>query len=446
MKNLSPFSYKNLFQNHVFRFLQRVLTPCEIKGNHAIAVSAGVDSMALLWLAKKLFEENKIGPIRVLFVHHHTRDGQDDDEKLVRDFCKTHNIPFKKLDAFNLGSSQGNFEARARKIRRELLSQDVRAHERLWLGHQIDDSYEWSLMQRYRSGAPRSSLGIPVRNGKIVRPFLCVTKAQVRRLAQFEKIPFREDPTNVDIRHLRNFLRGEVVPILKKKFPNYLKHYVSHANYMAMLLHLGLKRVSNTKIYAYADGAMLVGEDFSQFQIQELIHHYSTSDRGEIASQIIKMLKAIDNQKKGPFYFSGGIRAYYNHRQLLIYHQRFKNNDEIITQTLAKLTDTDLLSLPQFNREDLIRSWTNFVARPDAMKDMPGLILVLESKNICKTLNTSVNEILYPKLSELIKSRGFSLMSCLKCVDTWKAKEEKLPKALRILPLWTLSNLFTFQE
>lgn len=446
MKNLSPVSYQNLFLKHVHRFLQRILTPREIKGGHVIAVSAGVDSMTLLWLAQKLHEQKKIGPIRVLFVHHHTRDGQDEDAKLVREFCDHNQIPFKILDAFNLDTSVGNFEARARKVRRDLLNQNVTSHERLWLGHQIDDSYEWSLMQRYRSGAPRSSLGIPVRNGRIARPFLCVTKAQIRRLAKNEKIPFREDPTNTDTRHLRNFLRGEIVPILQKKFPNYLKHYVSHANYMAMLLHLGLNRVSNTKIYAYADGAMLVGADFSQFQIQELIHNYSTTDRGEIASQIVKMLKAIDNQKKGPFYFSGGIRAFHNHRQLLIYHQRLKNNDEIVARTLSKLSDTDLFSLPHFSREDLMRSWTNFVARPDAMKDMPGLVLVLESKNICKTLNTSVHEPLYPELSKLIKSRGFALMSCLKCVDMWKQKDKKLPKTLRILPLWTLSNLFTFQE
>lgn len=445
MKNLSPMGYQNLFLKHVHRFLQRILTPCEIKAGHVIGVSGGVDSMTLLWLAQKLHQQNKIGPIRVLFVHHHTRDGQDEDAQLVQEFCNEHQIPFKILDAFNLDSSRGNFEARARKMRRDLLIQDVDNKERLWLGHQIDDSYEWSLMQRYRSGAPRSSLGIPVRNGRIVRPFLAVTKAQIRKLAKNEGIPFREDPTNTDTRHLRNFLRGEIVPILKKKFPNYLKHYVSHANYMAMLLHLGLNRVSNTKIYAYADGAMLVGQDFSQFQIQELIHNYSTSDRGEIASQIVKMLKAIDNQKKGPFYFSGGIRAYYNHRQLILFHQRLKNNDENVARTLAKLSDTDLFSLPQFSREDLMRSWTNFLARPDAMKDMPGLVLVLENKNICKTLNTSVYEPLYPQLSEMIKSRGFALMSCLKCMDVWKQKENKLPDSLRLLPLWTLSNLFTFQ-
>src|SRR4051794_22044041 len=99
MNTLSPTSYRALFFKHVFRFLGNVASQKELEGSHVVAVSGGVDSMVLLWFAHGLFKQGKIGPIRAIFIHHHTRPGQDYDAKLVKDFCELNQIPFKILDA-----------------------------------------------------------------------------------------------------------------------------------------------------------------------------------------------------------------------------------------------------------------------------------------------------------------------------------------------------------
>src|SRR5665647_1796082 len=121
MKKLSPIAYRALFFKHVWRFLGNVTTARELQASHAIAVSGGLDSMTLLWVAKSLHEQGKIGPVRALFVHHHTRDGQNDEMEVIRKFCKQENIPFKALHVQGLNIHEGNFEARARSKRRELL-------------------------------------------------------------------------------------------------------------------------------------------------------------------------------------------------------------------------------------------------------------------------------------------------------------------------------------
>jgi tRNA(Ile)-lysidine synthase len=446
MKMISSTSFRALFLKHVYRFLGNIASAREIQGAHVIAVSGGLDSMTLLWLANVLFKQGKLGHIRAVFIHHHTRPGQDYDAQLIQSFCEQHDIPFEILHMKGLDALMGNFEDRARKLRRELLLKNLRGKECLWLGHHLDDSYEWSLMQRHRSNQPKSSLGIPARNGRIIRPFQCVSKEQLLKLSRYEKIIFREDPTNGDIRFERNYLRQEVIPRIKKRYPQYLKHYAYYSNYLAMILHLNItNRIDGNQIYVYEQGAIIEGRHFSQFQILELIHTYSKSQRGEITSQILKMLKAIDNGKKGPFHFSGQTEAYYSHHLMMIYSQKMRNYDSTIAKVLATINTDQLEILPLFSWKDLHRTWTNLLKASDAMMNMPGYVLVLENKSVCKTLNTSVQDSLFPEVSKIVQEKQLCFITSLKCLENWKKKKDKLPDKLRLLPLWTLANLFSSQ-
>lgn len=399
--------------------------------------------MALLWFGKQLRDQKKIGSLRAVFVHHHTRTGQDADSQIVQHFCDYANIPFKILHVSGLEGSDSNFENKARNKRRDLLLGDLKKDECLWMGHHLDDSHEWSLMQRYRSNSPKSTLGIPVRNGPIVRPFLCVSRSQLEQLVKNEAITFREDPSNADTKFDRNYIRHQLIPVMRKRYPQFLKHYAYLSNYLATIQNLNVSnRVDSSQIYVYENGAVLQGHYFSQLRIQELILAYSKAGRGEITSQIIKMLRAIDNGKKGPFHFSGRTEAYYSHDLLMIYNQGLKNYDAQIAEVLCGISDGDLEKFPVFSYQDLERTWENLKKTPDAMLNMPGIVLILESKSICKTLNANSYDSLFPKVSQVMVGRKMCFMTSMKCLAMWKRKKEKLPEKLRIIPLWSLSNLF----
>ncbi|MFA5584655.1 MAG: hypothetical protein WDA09_10620, partial [Bacteriovoracaceae bacterium] len=64
MKKLSPVIYRQLFFKHLWRFLKNVASTHELNGHHMVAVSGGMDSMALLWVAKTLHQQGMIGPVR----------------------------------------------------------------------------------------------------------------------------------------------------------------------------------------------------------------------------------------------------------------------------------------------------------------------------------------------------------------------------------------------
>ncbi|MFL5784325.1 MAG: tRNA lysidine(34) synthetase TilS [Bacteriovoracaceae bacterium] len=446
MKKISPVAYKSLFLKHSEKFLRAVATLRELEESHAVAVSGGLDSMTLLWFAHHLSIEGIIGPVRAIFIHHKTRSGQDEDQKVVEKFCREEGISLTVLEAEGL-STGANFEGRARKIRRELLLNELSQGELLWLGHHLNDSYEWAIMQRNRSSRIKTTLGIPVRNGRIIRPFLCVSRKQIERVAKFEGIPFREDPTNNDLRYDRNFVRKKIVANIAKRYPKYLKHYVNISNGAAMNMNQNiLRKGSLTEVYVYEDGAVLVGQRFDVIQIQELMHSYSSADRGELVGPIGRMLDAIRNGKKGPFQFSGGLEAYHSHHLLMIYRKGMKNSDHSIAELLRSLSTNVLENIASYSRPELENSFRHSLNNPHAMCDMPGLVLVLENNNICKTLNTSVFDVRFPEVSRVCQERGLRFLTFTKCLERWKSHRKNLPERLHLLPLSNLSNLFSSQQ
>lgn len=446
MKKLGPIEYRTLFFKHVERFLSQIATSSELAGPHAVAVSGGLDSMTLLWFAQTLSKQGKIGPVRAIYVHHQTRSGQDEDQKLVEKFCREEGVQLSVIKLEGLKAHKGNFEARARKGRREACLTELKDRELLWVGHHLDDSFEWNFMQRFRSNNPKSTIGIPVRNRRIIRPFLCVTRAQIKKLSRFEGISYLDDPTNFDVKHDRNFVRLKIIPLIRERYPKYLKFYAHFANFSALMLNINLLNHGESDLFAYRDGAALIGKKFSQMQVQELIHAYSRADRGQIITPIERMLKAIDNGKKGPFHFSGGMEASFSHGLLMFYHQGMKNNDEAVAGVLRTLSRETLQSLPVFTRAELQIAWKNLLRDSDALGNLPGLVLVIESDSLCKTLNTSVYDPMFPAVSKVCQEKGLRFITFLKCLDVWKQKKEKLPERLRLVPLLSLSNLFPSQE
>ena len=130
----------------------------------------------------------------------------------------------------------------------------------------------------------------------------------------------------------------------------------------------------------------------------------------------------------------------------MIYRQGLKNYDESIAGFLKTLSKNTLLLIATFKKAELEQAWKNLLESSDALMNLPGLMLVMESDSICKTLNTSVFDPLFPNVSRVCKEKGLRFMTMQKCLDVWMQKKEKLPETLRLIPLYNLSNLFTFQE
>lgn len=182
------------------------------------AVSGGADSMALASILNSLCQELKF---RLAIAHydHRIRASGDEERALVRQFAKSLAIPFYSAsgDVREQAAATGDtLEEAGRKARYRFLSgvaDEIKA-ERIATGHSKDDQAETVMMRILHGTGIRGLAGIPTRRGRIIRPLLCISRADARGYCDEMGIHYIDDPTNDDTRIMRNRIRHELFPLL----------------------------------------------------------------------------------------------------------------------------------------------------------------------------------------------------------------------------------------
>ncbi len=332
--------------NHVYRFMSSVNHLRE--SSISVALSGGVDSVVLLYTLKWL-EVNFDGPkVSAHHINHGTREGCEIDEKFCVDLCKSLSVELK-VSKLNLSISTSNFENEARIRRYTEFKKYLKPQSLMALGQHIDDSFEWSMMQGLRSSNLKATLGVPVNNGVFIRPFMCLTKSQIRALAKELNLSWNEDKSNSDLRFDRNFIRNIAEVKLSKRYPQMLKHYVNKSNELARLLNLSSIKMeeSSDKVMRKSWkglGTCFINTDYkSKFapcfnQLHEAICTLSTSNRGVLHKQIDKFIKMGERGSTGPLEFSGGVFGFHSKGCLFLVNKdglkEFEHLDEQILSSL----------------------------------------------------------------------------------------------------------------
>ena len=168
-----------------------------------LAISGGVDSMVLL----DIFADDPEAV--VAHFNHGTRTSADDDTKFVEQAARTYGIPFY-LGSAKLGADVS--EADARKARYNFLSQVAKKVDgKIYTAHHINDLVETVAINIMRGTGWRGLS--PFGNENVVRIFLesePKTRADIDAYAASHDISFRQDPTNVEDKYLRNRVREKV--------------------------------------------------------------------------------------------------------------------------------------------------------------------------------------------------------------------------------------------
>ena len=133
----------------------------------------------------------------------------------------------------------GTSETQLREARYEALAKHVDLNETLVTGHTSDDQAETVLMNLLRGAGPRGLAGIPARRGRILRPYLDHSAADLRVVAVDRGLPFVDDPENLSTDHLRNRVRSELIPLLEERYqPEVRSTLARAARHMADLADL----------------------------------------------------------------------------------------------------------------------------------------------------------------------------------------------------------------
>jgi tRNA(Ile)-lysidine synthase len=310
---------KHPLVNHVGKFIKEMsIGPFP---RVYVAVSGGIDSMVLLWCLKQVMDCELI----VLHINHGTRTECDLEERLVHDFAKELEVEFRSFK-LSLDINSANFEMKARDARYGIFESELVTGDGLALAHHIDDSFEWSLMNQLKSGNLKSTLGIPALNGNTFRPFMALTKNQVRYLQRTYDIPYMRDTSSEVLRFERNYLRSEIIPKIKERYPRYLKHYVYRQNSLAT--RLGLHLVSNrgTWIVKKIDGGYCLFandnnpslDDFFM-KLTNCLESMTKLGRGRLRTQSDVLFGLIKQKKiSGPVSLSGGVSAFCEYQKILL--------------------------------------------------------------------------------------------------------------------------------
>lgn len=198
-----------------------------------VGVSGGPDSMALLHFFQSLQEEWDLRLIAVTADHGLRGKESRQDVDYVRSICESWNIEFVEtfLDVPSYKKDRGlGTQVSARKLRYQFYEEQMQRFgaDYLALGHHGDDQAETVLMGVTRGTSLSALKGIPAKRpfagGWIVRPFLAATKKQIEAYCQKYNIMPRIDPSNMEDTYTRNYFRLHIIPLLKKKNPNFLNN------------------------------------------------------------------------------------------------------------------------------------------------------------------------------------------------------------------------------
>ncbi len=184
-----------------------------------LAVSGGVDSMAMMHLFHALGESWKLR-LSVLHVNHHLRGAESDgDERFVREAAASLGLPVEvaHLDVASHQTIHGLSKQEAARDLRYQAFETARTGsgaDAVATAHQADDNAETVLLNALRGSGIRGLSGIPLRReqGSVIRPLLWATKSEILEYAQAHAIRFREDSSNSSLAYTRNALRHVVLP------------------------------------------------------------------------------------------------------------------------------------------------------------------------------------------------------------------------------------------
>lgn len=177
-------------------------------------VSGGADSICLFFV---LLEIRKVIPIelRVVHVNHLIRPDAAKDADYVKSICAMHDIPFTLVekDVEDLARRHHiSTEEAGRNVRYEAFYRELGGKKgKIAIAHNKNDCCETFLFNLFRGSSLKGLSGIrPVRD-KIIRPLMCLERAEIEKFLQERVIQYCIDSTNLEDNYTRNKIRHHIL-------------------------------------------------------------------------------------------------------------------------------------------------------------------------------------------------------------------------------------------
>ncbi len=188
-----------------------------------VAYSGGLDSSVLLHL---LLSDERNFQIIPWHINHGLIESAEQMEQFCVEQATSYDLEIR-LDHLDLSDTDSNIEASARHLRYQLFEQHSGCGDCIVTAHHADDQAETFILNALRGSGVAGLRGIAQQRylGEtlLIRPLLGYSRAQLEAYAVEHEIAWFNDASNQSIRFDRNYLRHEVLPRVKKRWPNFHK-------------------------------------------------------------------------------------------------------------------------------------------------------------------------------------------------------------------------------
>ena len=191
------------------------------KDRVVLGVSGGADSVCLLFVLLGLRRELNLS-LHVVHVNHGIRQEAGEDAAYVKALCEANDLPFYlyEEDIPVIAKARGCSEEEAgRQVRYEAFAEVFRLQgcTKIAVAHNSNDRAETMLFHLFR-GTGLTGLGSirPVRE-QIIRPILCLERAEIEEYLAQKEIIFRHDCTNDSDDYTRNKIRHNIIPYAEQQ-------------------------------------------------------------------------------------------------------------------------------------------------------------------------------------------------------------------------------------
>ncbi len=212
---------RHIHQQHLFTQKDRLL----------LAVSGGIDSMALAGLCKKA--GFNFGIAHCNFQLRGT--ASDGDEAFVKARAEEWEVPFFSI-RFNTktfaAENKQSIQEAARVLRYEWF-EEIRSgngFDYLLTAHHANDTVETMLMSFFRGTGINGLTGIKEQNGTIIRPLLFAKRTELEAFLEAEQLGFVQDESNLKSEYTRNFIRNELLPQIAGIYPEVENNLIANVD------------------------------------------------------------------------------------------------------------------------------------------------------------------------------------------------------------------------
>lgn len=247
--------------------LQQALPPLSPGTVVWVAYSGGCDSHVLLHALAQLRQEQSFN-MNAVYVNHGLSPKAAEWGQHCQAVCNELDVKFVCLEVDATPGEEESPEEAARRARYQAIIELLQPGDYLCTAHHQDDQAETLLLQLLRGAGPKGLAGMPASSAlgaaTQLRPLLGFSQAQLLAYAEQHQLNWIEDESNSDTGINRNYLRHEIMPRLRQRWPSAdatLSRSASHCAEAAQLM----------KMLASQDYQLVKSESSTEINIKKLL-------------------------------------------------------------------------------------------------------------------------------------------------------------------------------